>query len=194
MRESTSKTYRISKLAQEFNIGTTTIVDFLKTQKLVADANPNTKVDENIYGILAKEFQSQKSTKEASKKNLSQREKRETISIKVQDESNVMLNTEEEGSVSDILKKNQKQAQKSALPKVELEQTKIVEESLAQQESPAMPVALDIKEELPVSEEEHDMKTPKVVGKIDLSNIKDDRTIRKEKTAQRHADEKGRVS
>jgi translation initiation factor IF-2 len=194
MQESTSKTYRISKLAQEFNIGTTTIVDFLKTQKLVADANPNTKVDENIYGILAKEFQSQKSTKEASKKNLSQREKRETISIKAQDESNVMLNTEEEGSVSDILKKNQKQAEKNASPKAEVEKPQVFEEPLVEEKATTPVQAVEMKEDIALPEEaEHDMKTPRVVGRIDLSNIKDDRTIRKEKTAQRQADEKARV-
>ena len=38
------KELRLSKLAREFNVGITTIVDFLKKKGFEIESNPNTKV------------------------------------------------------------------------------------------------------------------------------------------------------
>ena len=40
---------RLSKVARELNVGISTIVDFLNTQGKEVSANPNTKIDEELY-------------------------------------------------------------------------------------------------------------------------------------------------
>jgi translation initiation factor IF-2 len=64
----TTQTIRLSKAAKEFNVGITTIIEFLAKKGHKIDSNPNTKISEEIYAILVKEFQSEKMVKEESKK------------------------------------------------------------------------------------------------------------------------------
>jgi translation initiation factor IF-2 len=80
---SDQKGARLSKLAKEFNVGITTIVDFLKKKGHDVDNNPNTKVSDDIVKILEKEYSSEISVKKESEKlNLKGiRDKKETISI-----------------------------------------------------------------------------------------------------------------
>ncbi|WP_461636515.1 translation initiation factor IF-2 [Labilibaculum euxinus] len=77
------KNIRLSKLARELNVGTSTIVEFLNKKGIPIDSNPNTKVSEEAYNILAKEFSSDLNLKKESEKvNLkSTRERKETVSI-----------------------------------------------------------------------------------------------------------------
>lgn len=61
-----SKVTRLSKVAREFNIGIHTIVDFLQAKGISIESNPNTKIEEEAYNLLYKEFQSEKNVKEES--------------------------------------------------------------------------------------------------------------------------------
>ncbi len=74
---------RLSKIAREFNVGISTIVEFLNKKGYEVDPNPNTKVTEEIYDILIHEYSADISVKKESDllslKNL--RDKKETISI-----------------------------------------------------------------------------------------------------------------
>ncbi len=78
-----NKVARLSKLAKEFNVGISTIVEFLRKKGYEVESNPNTKVSPELYDILAKEYSSEISVKKESEKlslrNL--REKKETVSI-----------------------------------------------------------------------------------------------------------------
>ncbi|MBN2484517.1 MAG: translation initiation factor IF-2 [Bacteroidales bacterium] len=78
-----TKATRLSKIAREFNVGISTIVDFLQSKGEPIDSNPNTKVTPEQYNMLLKEFSSDLTIKKESEKvNLRHlREKRETISI-----------------------------------------------------------------------------------------------------------------
>jgi translation initiation factor IF-2 len=58
-----TKVLRLSKIAREFNIGTSTIVDFLAKKGISIDTNPNTKISQEAFDMLAKEFQKEKSLK-----------------------------------------------------------------------------------------------------------------------------------
>jgi translation initiation factor IF-2 len=62
-----SEVKRLSKVAREFNVGISTIKDFLAAKGHDIDSNPNTKISEDVYNILLKEFQGEKSVKEESK-------------------------------------------------------------------------------------------------------------------------------
>ena len=49
---------RLSKVAREFNVGLSTIVEFLHKKGFDVDANPNTKVSEEMFTFLDKEYKS----------------------------------------------------------------------------------------------------------------------------------------
>ena len=77
----TGKQIRLSKAAKEFNIGISTIVDFLHKKGHTIESNPNTKLAKDIYEILMSEFQSEKDVKqEADKIGLDYAE-HQTVSI-----------------------------------------------------------------------------------------------------------------
>ncbi len=76
-----TKTRRLSKVAKEFNIGLTTIVDFLNKKGISVDNNPNAKISPEAYDLLFQEFQSEKTLKEATRKAGLNIMRRESISI-----------------------------------------------------------------------------------------------------------------
>jgi len=73
-------TKRLSKVAREFNVGISTIIDYLSEKGHEIDANPNTKISDDMYSVLLKEFQGEKTVKEESKMAaLSIKTKKESI-------------------------------------------------------------------------------------------------------------------
>lgn len=78
-----SKATRLSKIAREFNVGITTIVEFLHKKGEKVDSNPNTKITPQQYDLLIEEFSSDLSIKKESEKvNLRHlKENQQSISI-----------------------------------------------------------------------------------------------------------------
>ncbi|MCG8700591.1 MAG: translation initiation factor IF-2, partial [Bacteroidales bacterium] len=78
-----NKATRLSKIAREFNVGISTIVDFLHGKGIKIDSNPNTKISPEHYALLQDEYSSDLSIKKESEKvNLKQlREKKQSVSI-----------------------------------------------------------------------------------------------------------------
>ncbi|MCT4599657.1 MAG: translation initiation factor IF-2 [Marinifilaceae bacterium] len=77
------KKIRLNKVARDFNVGVSTLVDFLKSAGHKVDSNPNTQITEEQLSILKKEYSSDiKVKKEAKKVDLkSTRAKKETVTI-----------------------------------------------------------------------------------------------------------------
>ena len=77
------KVTRLSKAAREFNVGITTIVEFLHKKGVNIDPNPNTKLPEEAYALLVKEYSSDISVKKESEKLILKdlHRKKETLSI-----------------------------------------------------------------------------------------------------------------
>ena len=63
---SDEKTIRINKVLGEFNISLDRAVDYLKDKGIAIAANPNTKISQDEYNILSKEFSSDKGSKAAA--------------------------------------------------------------------------------------------------------------------------------
>ncbi|MDR2563558.1 MAG: translation initiation factor IF-2 [Prevotellaceae bacterium] len=63
-----ANTIRLSKILKEFNIGIFTVVEFLKKKGIAVESNPNERISEAAYGLVAKEFGREQDLKEASKK------------------------------------------------------------------------------------------------------------------------------
>lgn len=57
------KNYRLSSVAREFNVGTNTIVEFLAKKNFLIVPNPNSKINEEMYELLVKQFSAPKSVK-----------------------------------------------------------------------------------------------------------------------------------
>jgi len=74
-------TTRLSKAAREFNIGINTVLDFLSKKGFQIDRDPNTKLTQEMYVLLAKEFSVEKHVKEEAKKIGLQFATHETITI-----------------------------------------------------------------------------------------------------------------
>lgn len=102
------KVTRLSKIAREFNVGISTIIEFLHKKGYAIDSNPNTKIPPEIYQILINEYSSDISAKKESEKlsmrNL--RDKKETISIgDVNQERFQQQDAEEEVLIKDTTSK-----------------------------------------------------------------------------------------
>lgn len=80
MSEGTT-TIRISKAAREFNIGVTTVVDFLLKKGFTVEKDPNSKLSQEMYNLLMKEFATEKHVKEEAKKIGLHFTQHETITI-----------------------------------------------------------------------------------------------------------------
>ncbi|MFH1118476.1 MAG: translation initiation factor IF-2 [Bacteroidota bacterium] len=76
-----SKSTRLGKAAQEFNVGVHNIVEFLQKKGIKIDNNPNTKLTPEVYALLVKEYQSEKTVKDLSKKIELEYTQHKTISI-----------------------------------------------------------------------------------------------------------------
>lgn len=76
-------TVRLSKVAREFNVGLSTIVDFLQEKGIKISSDPNAKLTEGQYSLVAKEFSTDsEAKKESIKVDLkTSRQKKETVSI-----------------------------------------------------------------------------------------------------------------
>jgi translation initiation factor IF-2 len=77
------KVTRLSKAAREFNVGISTIVDFLHKKGFDLDPNPNTKLPPEAYILLVKEYSTDISVKKESEKLILKdlHRKKETVTI-----------------------------------------------------------------------------------------------------------------
>ena len=77
------KATRLSKAAREFNVGISTIVEFLGKKGHEIDSNPNSKLDPELYDLLEEEYSTDLNVKKESEKltlkNL--RERQESLSL-----------------------------------------------------------------------------------------------------------------
>jgi translation initiation factor IF-2 len=198
------KAIRLSKLAREFNIGISTLVEFLGKKGHKIESNPNTKVDINLYDILAKEFGAEINLKQESKKVslINLREKKESVSIDDVDSSQ-SDEDDNESSDEEVIVKNvtpEKETFKTDKPqinitvkgKIDLESKgdkkpeqiekptlkKKAEnkEDKAQDEAPT-PKAKEAKPKIEhIDVESQKIASPKVVGKVDLQAEKRSKT------------------
>ncbi len=91
---------RLNKVAREFNVGLATIVEFLHAKGVQISSDPNAKLTDEEYALVAKEFSSDSEVKKASSmvdlKNT--RKKKETVTI--DNKGNIQEINEEEQFIS----------------------------------------------------------------------------------------------
>ena len=99
------KVTRLSKAAREFNVGISTIVEFLHKKGFDLDPNPNTKLPHEAYVLLVKEYSTDISVKKESEKLILKdlHRKKETVSI---DDFSEKIESEDTERDEDVLIKD----------------------------------------------------------------------------------------
>jgi translation initiation factor IF-2 len=157
------KSLRLSKLAREFNVGISTIVEFLHKKGHKITSDPNSKVDAELYNLLAKEYGAEVNLKmESQKVSLKGlRDKKETISIedveKGAEEEVDTPDADDEEFIKNILASpKQKEVPAYEKPKIDLKlKGKIDLDALSpKKQQPVAHKAQEVKER-------HEKETPK---------------------------------
>ena len=182
--------FRLTKVAKDFNVGIQTLVDYLAKKGHQVDANPNTKISEEQYELLATAFQGERKVKEEADKIELVASSNRVVELANKEES--------EEEKEEVVIKNYAPAKSPAEPKVEDDavpeapaepeiQPEPVAEAPKEEEEPAEepevqqpePVSEPAEEEDEPDEEPDEDDSPsttsdspfKVVGTIDLSAI-----------------------
>ena len=109
-------TQRLGKVAREFNVGITTMVEFLIKKGHKVDPNPNAKIDDDQYVLLQKEYSNDISLKKESEKlNLRthRHQKNETLSIDDVNDEEIDEPNEDEKEDEHVLRITDRSAKKS---------------------------------------------------------------------------------
>jgi len=181
------KATRLSKAAREFNVGISTIVEFLGKKGHAIDSNPNTKIAPDLYALLVDEYSSDLSVKkDAEKLTLkSFRDKSEDEKKGEEREEKETVSDEKELLITDLTageenKEEEAEDKEDASVEDEAEETPKVEEKKEEPETKAEKD--DTKQEAEKESEEME-GGPKVIGKIDLSSM-NQKTRPKKKTKE----------
>lgn len=184
----TKKAVRLSKVAREFNVGISTIVDYLNDKGIEVETSPNTKIDPEVYDVLLEAFASDKSVKEKSKSVSKLRSERETVTLesaKKEDEPETAEDEVDLEKLKEIQEKTKAEEEKTSIKKKE-EPKEEVKEEPKKEEPKAEEEKVEAKEEKveeapkeePKKEEpeveakkEEKSSGPKVVGKVDLDKV-----------------------
>ena len=65
---------RLNKVTRDLNVGITTVVEFLQKKGYAIEASPNTKISEEQYAELVKEFSTDKNLKKETDKLMQERQ------------------------------------------------------------------------------------------------------------------------
>jgi len=161
------KATRLSKAAREFNVGISTIIDFLNKKGIDLEPNPNTKIPQEAYLLLVKEYSTDISAKKESEKLIFKdlHTKKETLSI---DDVSEKPAPEEADRDEEIIVKDATGVQKTVEKKTDVEKPGIklvgkidldkTEKKEAEEEKeprkPSKPEEKPPKEDLPTDKEE----------------------------------------
>ncbi len=113
------KATRLSKAAREFNVGISTIVEFLHKKGFELDPNPNTKLPHEAYLLLVKEYSTDISAKKESERLILKdlHRKKESVSI---DDFSEKSQSEEPEQDEEVLVKDSSGVKKSVDIKTEI--------------------------------------------------------------------------
>ena len=177
-----NKPVRLSKVAREFNLGMTTVVEFLASKGIEVEAKPNTKLDPETYALVRSNFQGDKETKEKAQASAATIQDRESITLASAKKRAVAKQEEEEPEI------DLSQFRKSeAAPVVKRTKPAAAEPAPQSNTEPApekpevAAAGEDAQVEKPASE------GPKVVGKVDLEALKPKKSASK-KAAEKNTE------
>lgn len=191
MSERKQKATRLSKAAREFNVGISTIVDFLKNKGIEIDGNPNTKIEDSVYRLLVGEYSSDVQLKEKSKEIALKPNKPQSVSIEDVDTASETVSLEEEKEQPKVEKKTLNVVGKIDLDAVNGKKKVVAEEPKTEKvvEEKDKPLEEEVKAPVEKTEEKRKKsgKELKVLGQIDLSSINQRTRPAKKSRAEKQA-------
>ena len=160
MSEEANFTIRLSKAAKEFNVGVTTIREFLAKKGFQVDSSPNAKLTADMYELLVKEYQGEKEVKNEAKKLGNISYKGGTVSV---DSALQPQKTEEEEDHDEvIIRSNTMSLNKKTVKETPAETTV---------EAPETKANAPVEKAQDVSASEKEESPLKILGKIDLDSL-----------------------
>ncbi|MBO4739690.1 MAG: translation initiation factor IF-2 [Bacteroidales bacterium] len=189
---------RLGKAAREFNVATSTIVEFLQSKNFQVEDSINSKLTAEMYDLLVEKYQTDKAVREkANQIEIGTASKAATVLIQEEDEqeqqeTEVAVKTmpvvEKKSATAPVQEKEKKPSVKpSVAEKAEPVETPVVEAK--KQEQPVQQVSdIEPKQETeeqtsaPENEKKNEsaehqeesstkIKGPKIIGKIDIEDI-----------------------
>ncbi len=152
-------TIRINKVLKDFNIGLSTLAEFLKKKNIADEISLTSKISEDAYALVAKEFGKEQLIKEQSRK----------VAIKVKEiteKENVRKAAEEDEPVKEvIIKTNVLTTEQKKVDTPAPETAPEPQPAKPEPEQTTAPKA----EEKPVEPENRTSGGPRVIGHIDLT-------------------------
>jgi translation initiation factor IF-2 len=165
------KATRLSKAAREFNVGISTMVEFLHKKGFDVDPNPNSKVPAEAYALLVKEYSSDLNVKKESEK-LALKElvrKQETVSL----EKEEMPEEDDVKKAEPARKEHSEPARKEKVtPAADKPAGKPGEVKESTEKAKEVPSVSKTDREEKESSDSASKPELKIVGKIDLTEIK----------------------
>ena len=125
---------RLNKVLKELNISLDRAVEFLSSKKIDIEPRPTSKIDQETYGLLLAEFQTDKSDKDKLEEINTQKKKeleeKQIIEEKLQEKSDEKLGVEEDTSkeiesITEISKPVQEKLEKEEEDKNPEESSKV---------------------------------------------------------------------
>ncbi len=174
-----AKEQRLNKVLREFNISLDRAVEFLATKDINIEARPTTKISGEIYGILADQFQSDKSRKLDSREiGEEQRKEKEAIRKELERKQELKRIAAEEAKKKELFKTQSEQMSGlKQVGKIELDKKPEVKEEVVKE--PVKEVA-PVKEIETIKTEVPKLSGVKKLGKIDVDSTKKSKTTKKE--------------
>ncbi len=159
---SDEKVIRINKVLGEFNISLDRAVDYLKDKGIAIAANPNTKISQDEYNILFKEFAGDKGNKAAAHEvNEEKRKEKEALRIEKEKELEA-IRIAEEKKMQEVIKAKASLTGPTQVGKIDLSPTPKVVTPKPVAPIVAEPVKEKAIEEKPNTELKEPIKTEKI--------------------------------
>ncbi len=156
------KATRLSKAAREFNVGISTIVEFLQKKGFKIDSNPNTKIPPEAYSLLLNEYSSDISVKKESEKLTFSEFNRKKESVTIDEESGSVVEEHiEQEAPQETIAKEEPTQHKENTEKDKKEDKPAEDSKKESKEEKTEEIKKEVKKDIEVN----------VVGKIDLDKL-----------------------
>ena len=127
---------RLNKITRDLNVGITTVVEFLQKKGFTVEPNPNTKISDDQYALLVKEFSNDKDLKLKTERMIQERQQNKAAGRQAEEERHSAKTTDARSLLSDDLRPKFK-----PLGKIDLNRPgHFITEPAAEEEKPATPV------------------------------------------------------
>lgn len=153
--------YRLSQVARKLNVGRTTIIDFLSDQGFEVDSSPNSKISEEQFAMLSKEFADSALDKEEAS----------GLTIGTKHADNLVIRSGQEAAARDSAEEDRILIKDNVATETPIAEKPATPAPSPEPEKPAEAAAEAPKEER-VDLAKDRLSGPKVVGKIDLDAAK----------------------